>query len=135
MFQSSPSPKTRCNLRCVSWRYLKTKIHCSNPHLARRLGATAWQQIRAIGRKFQSSPSPKTRCNGSLILLQAFDVSLFQSSPSPKTRCNTTILQLEGDPAKRFQSSPSPKTRCNGNYTKPRGSKDCRGQLRGSGLA
>ena len=86
LFQSSPSPKAGCyaaptsawdrTMRLCSNPHparklgatriritIKILIHCSNPHPARKLGATARPVATAsASTTFQSSPSPKAGC-------------------------------------------------------------------------
>jgi hypothetical protein len=86
MFQSSPGPKTGCNLPPTHRRACQRP--CFNPHPARRPGATLeGMSIVIVSRQFQSSPGPKTGCNTAAITSRG-QPGAFQSSPGPKTGCN-----------------------------------------------
>ena len=63
-FQSSPAPKSRCNVSAHTLSQLRL---CFNPHRLRRAGATRRLSIIRRLKLFQSSPAPKSRCNAEII--------------------------------------------------------------------
>ncbi len=136
LFQSSPSPKARCNLSRLTrladrikrssnphparrpGATLTTEIicwqgkGCSNPHPARRPGATPQRRENKLKElKFQSSPSPKARCNtNNFVFHQVVKTVPILTQPEGQVQPMSKLTELE---ATMFQSSPSPKARCN----------------------
>ena len=104
-FQSSPSPKTGCNINDPPGAPTPAG---SNPHPARRLDAITFSGVITAPRlRFQSSPSPKTGCNAPK---NSPAIQRGRSNPHPARRLDAILLAILSD-QQDCRSNPHPARR------------------------
>ena len=111
MFQSSPCPKTECDVqvRAAPVRLHRVSILTLPEDRVRR----DYAGPLSIGEVFQSSPCPKTECDSTSTSICPSGKEQFQSSPCPKTECDLRFRYNNSITIRdAFQSSPCPKTEC-----------------------